>query len=365
MAPDRMMRLPPDIATPALVVDRARLERNLKGMADRAAARGIRLRPHAKTHKTAEIGRLQLEMGAVGLTVATISEAEKFADAGVTDLFIAYPLWPSRQRLARLAALAERVSLRLGIESADAAARLGSLAVLASPPEILVEIDSGHHRTGVPPGGAGEVALAAAHAGLPLAGVFTFPGHSYAPGRREPAARDEAAALAAASSALAVAGAADGERSGGSTPTAAVPADPPPTELRPGVYVFNDAQQAELGVCGDDQIALAAAATVVSRRARDRFVLDSGSKVLGADAASWSTGFGRLLGWPGARIVAVSEHHATVVLPPGSPELVLGETVAAVPNHVCAAVNLADELLVIGDAEVIGTWRVMARGANT
>ncbi len=359
------MLLPREITTPALVVDTERLERNLHGMADSAAARGIRLRPHAKTHKTAEIARLQLGMGAAGLTVATISEAEKFAAAGVTDLFIAYPLWPSRQRLARLAALTERVSLRLGVESAEAAARLGRLSLLASPPEILIEIDSGHHRTGVPPGRAGEVALAVARAGLPLAGVFTFPGHSYTPGGRERAAAEEAAALAAASAALSVAGAAGGERSGGSTPTAALPADPPLTELRPGVYVFNDAQQAELGVCGDDQIALAAAATVVSRRSRDRFVLDSGSKVLGADAPPWSNGFGLLLGWPGARIVAISEHHATVVLPPGSAELVPGEIVAAIPNHVCAAVNLADELLVIRDGEVIDTWRVMARGANT
>ena len=91
------------IDTPALVIDLDALERNLRRMADFAAAAGIAVRPHAKTHKTAEIARLQLGLGAVGLTVATIGEAEKFADAGVTDLFIAYPLWPSPQRLARLA----------------------------------------------------------------------------------------------------------------------------------------------------------------------------------------------------------------------------------------------------------------------
>ncbi len=131
------------------------------------------------------------------------------------------------------------------------------------------------------------------------------------------------------------------------------------------MYVFNDAQQLELGVCGDDQIALAAAATVVSRHQAGRFVLDSGSKVLGADAPPWSTGFGRLPGWPDARIVAVSEHHATVVLPPGSAAPALGEIVAVVPNHVCAAVNLADELLVVRDGAVTDTWRVIARGANS
>ena len=363
------MLLPQEITTPALIVDKTRLERNLRDMADSAAARGIRLRPHAKTHKTAEIGQLQLGLGAVGLTVATIGEAERFTDAGMTDLFIAYPLWPSPPRVRRLAALAERIRLRLAVESTEAAAGLAPLAHLGRPPEILVEIDSGHHRTGVAPGQAGEVALAAARAGLPLAGVFTFPGHSYRPGGREQAAADEAAALGAAAAALRAAGAAvvgtDGERSGGSTPTATVHADPPLTELRPGVYVFNDAQQVELGVCGDDQIALVAAATVVSQAGPGRFVPRLGQQGARRDVQPLSSGFGRLLSWPDAQIMAVSEHHATVVLPPGVAAPDLGEIVAVVPNHVCTAVNLADELLIVRDGAVVDVWPVMARGANS
>ena len=392
------MLLPPEITTPVLLVDQARLERNLRDMADSAAGRGMRLRPHAKTHKTAQIGRLQLGLGAVGLTVATIGEAEKFADAGVADLFIAYPVWPSPARVSRIEVLAERVRLRLAVESTEAAAGLARLSRLTRPPEILIEIDSGHHRTGVTPGQAGEVALGIARAGLPVAGVFTFPGHSYTPGGRSRPRRRRRRHLPrplrccgrpglrlralAAQSGIGGADAAepdagtepDGgaggrgpvyERSGGSTPTAAVRAHPPPTEIRPGVYVFNDAQQLELGVCGSEQIALAAAATVVSRHDPGRLVLDSGSKVLGADRQPWSTGFGRLLNWPDARIVAVSEHHATVVLPPGSAGPELGETVAVVPNHVCTAVNLADELLIMRDGRVVDAWPVMARGANS
>ncbi len=367
------MLLPPEITTPALVVDQVRLERNLAEMAASAEARGICLRPHAKTHKTAQIGRRQLDLGATGLTVATIGEAEAFAAAAVTDLFVAYPLWPSRARLGRLRTLAEQVQLRLAVDSATSAAELAPLSRCTRPPQVLVEIDSGHHRTGVQPGQAGEVALAAARAGLTVAGVFTFPGHSYAPGARETAAAQEATALSAAAASLEAAGLADGgsgsgrsrERSGGSTPTAFERAEPPLTELRPGVYVFNDAQQLELGVCRSDQIALAAAATVVSRPARGRLVLDCGSKVLGADRQPWSSGFGRLPGWPEARIVALSEHHATVTLPAGSAVPELGEVVAVVPNHVCSAVNLADNLLVIRDGAVIDTWPIMARGANS
>src|SRR5260370_37778960 len=142
------MLLPQEIATPALVVDQARLERNLRGMADSAAARGIRLRPHAKTHKTAEIARLQLDLGAVGLTVATIGEAERFADAGVTDLFVAYPLWPSPARIRRLTALGERIRLRVAVEAIEAAARLGRAAALRSPPANLLQVGRRPHPTG-------------------------------------------------------------------------------------------------------------------------------------------------------------------------------------------------------------------------
>lgn len=365
--------LPSDMPTPSLVVDELRLERNLRAMAASAAERGIRLRPHAKTHKTAQIGRRQLDLGAAGLTVATIGEAEAFADAGVQDLFVAYPLWPSAGRLSRLQALTEQIKLRLGVESPAAATRLGELARCTRPPEILVEVDSGHHRTGVPPDQAGEVGLAAARAGLAVVGVFTFPGHSYAPGAREKAAAQEASALAAAEASLRSAGvipAGPGEpraaeRSGGSTPTALQHAEPPLTELRPGVYVFGDAQQVELGVCGLAEIALAAAGTVVSRQRTGRLVLDCGSKVLGADRQPWATGFGRLPGCPDAQVVALSEHHATVTLPAGTAIPELGEVVAVIPNHVCAAVNLADELLVVRDGRVTDAWRLIARGANS
>ena len=159
--------------------------------------------------------------------------------------------------------------------------------------EIVVEIDSGHHRTGVAPKRAGQVAAAAHRHGLGVAGVFTFPGHSYEPGRREQAAADEARALQEADAALRQAGLGAGLRSGGSTPTAALVIQGALNEMRPGVYAFNDAQQVELGAADWDAVALTAAATVVSRHGRN-IVLDAGSKVLGADRLAWATGGGRL-----------------------------------------------------------------------
>jgi hypothetical protein len=190
-------------------------------------------------------------------------------------------------------------------------------------PDVLVEVDSGHHRTGVPPAAAGDLARYAAKAGFAVRGVFTFPGHSYSTQTRASAADDEAAALAVAAQSLAAQGIPCQVRSGGSTPSAAFAAGSVGgvgrvgdgigglTELRPGVYVFGDAQQVELGVCALEDVALTVVATVVSH-AGGRVILDAGSKALGADRAPWATGFGRVQEAPDARIVALSEHHATV-----------------------------------------------------
>lgn len=355
--------LPADIVTPCLVVDADVLDRNLSAAADWARDRGLALRPHAKTHKCPEIASRQVGLGAVGLTVATVGEGELFAAAGFTNLFIAYPVWASGTRGDRLRALAEQASLRVGADSAEAAQLLAQ-AVGGAHIEVLVEIDSGQHRSGVRPELAGEVALAAERAGLHVAGVFTFPGHGYAPGDgRGRAAADEARAMEKASASMREAGVAVGVCSGGSTPTLTL-ADPEAlTEVRPGVYAFNDAQQAELGSCGWQDVALSAAATVVSISGRN-VVLDAGGKVLGADKPAWASGYGRLLDHPEARVVALSEHHATVAFPEHGPLPARGDVVRVAPNHVCAAVNLADELVIVSRAAEIDRWRVAARGLN-
>jgi D-serine deaminase-like pyridoxal phosphate-dependent protein len=354
--------LPADIQTPCLVVDRDVLEGNLVAMADRAHDLGLALRPHAKTHKCVEVARRQVALGAVGLTLATVGEAEVFADAGFTDLFIAYPVWAAGARGRRLSALAKRVTLRVGADSAEGV-ELVAPALAGTDAEIVVEVDSGHHRTGVAPARAGQVAAAAHRYGLGVAGVFTFPGHSYEPGVRERAAADEARALQEADAALRQAGLGAGLRSGGSTPTAALVTQGALDEMRPGVYAFNDAQQVELGAADWDTVALTAAATVVSRHGRD-IIVDAGSKVLGADRPVWASGGGRLPDHPHARISALSEHHATVSFAEAAPLPELGSLVQVAPNHVCAAVNLADVIIVTAGGAVVDQWQVAARGRN-
>lgn len=351
-----------DLPTPCLVVDETVLEQNLTRMAGQARDRGVALRPHAKTHKSPELARRQVAAGARGLTVATLSEAQVFADAGLDDLFVAYPLWLDRHRAALLHGLLDRgVRLALGCDSVEA----GSLLARHAPGvDVLVEVDSGHHRSGVRPGQAGAVGRGLAGLGLEVRGVFTFPGHSYAPRARHDAARDEASALSAAAGSLRTQGIGCDVVSGGSTPTLEYADSDALTELRPGVYVFGDAQQWELGACGPEQVALTCLATVVGVRP-GAVVLDSGSKALGADRAPWASGAGRLLDHPDARIVQLSEHHAVVAWPDREPSPVRGDLLRVVPNHVCNAVNLADELVVVRGDEVIDRWPVAARGANT
>lgn len=339
--------------TPYLRLDVAVLDRNIEAMARRCAGAHLALRPHAKTHKCPQVARRQLDAGAVGLTVATIGEAEVFAEAGADDLFIAYPLWVDADAAARLRALAGRCRVLVGCDSVEAARRLSRL-----PVEVLVEVDSGHHRSGVEPARAGDLAAACTELGLRVRGAFTFPGHSYAPGAGSRAAADEAAALAVAVAALASALVPAPVASGGSTPSAAHTTAGVVTELRPGVYVFGDAQQVELGTIGFEDVALTVAATVVSH-AGGRVVVDAGSKALGADRAPWATGYGRVPDGPDARITALSEHHATIDWPGDRPRL--GSTVLVVPNHACNAVNLADRF-VLSDG---GTWPVAARGRNS
>ncbi|SFS19097.1 D-serine deaminase, pyridoxal phosphate-dependent [Agrococcus baldri] len=357
------------LSTPFLAIDLERMQANIARVAEAATARGIALRPHAKTHKTIEIGRMQVAAGAHGLTVATVGEAEVFAAAGLDDLCIAYPLWIDADKAARLSALAARgAAISVGVDSLEGVVRLVH-AGLAGRVSARVEVDAGHHRSGCAPAAAGEVASAAVQAGVDVEGVFSFPGHAYAPEARERAARDEADALTRAAASLRDAGVEPMVISGGSTPSlaAALEIDSPVNELRPGVTVFGDAQQWELGSAQPEEIALTCHATVVSH-AGGRLVLDAGSKVLGPDRATWASGHGRLLDHPEARVVQLSEHHAVVELPSGSRALpALGSVVRVVPNHVCIAVNMVDELVVYDrgdDREPAARWRVAARGRN-
>jgi D-serine deaminase-like pyridoxal phosphate-dependent protein len=356
----------PELETPCLLVDVDRLDANITRMAKLAGTAGVDLRPHAKTHKSPAVAARQLAAGATGLTVATVSEAEIFAGAGFDDLFLAYPVFVTASIGARLRPLLDIVNLTIGVDSPDSARALAAQVPRSQRGRvrILVEVDSGQHRSGVQPDQAGPLADEVGHAGLEVHGVFTFPGHSYAPGGRSQAAEDEARALEEAVDSLARRSITARVVSGGSTPSVGLVPEPALTEMRPGVYVFGDAQQWELGSTQPSAIALTCLATVVSH-AGGNVVLDSGSKALGADRAPWVTGNGRILDQPDARMTQLSEHHAVARWPLGAALPELGSRVRVVPNHVCNAVNLADTLVAVSNGTVVDRWPVAARGANT
>ena len=351
--------------TPYIAIELGILQGNIARAAEAARTVGIALRPHVKTHKIIEIARMQEAAGILGITVATLGEAEVFVEAGFPDVFIAYPLWLTPAKAKRLDALLDRAAIRLGIDSLESGKKLAEhLRGRASLIELLIEVDCGHHRSGIAPESVGELATGLRELGLEVSGCFTFPGHSYSIDGRAAAAQDEAQALTHAQEQLVAAGFPDANIvSGGSTPSLAEADASVVTEQRPGVYVFNDAQQIELGSCDWDDVALTVHGTVVSVRG-NRVIVDAGSKALGADKAPYASGYGRVLGHPDARIVALSEHHATIEFSEGAVP-VLGDVLPVIPNHVCNTVNLADEVFVFDRGVVVDRWKVAARGRNS
>jgi D-serine deaminase-like pyridoxal phosphate-dependent protein len=355
------------IDTPALVVDLDRVDAAIDRMATIMRERGIALRPHAKTHKNLEIGRRQVAAGATGLTVGTIGEAEVFADGGLDDLFIAYPMVPLGPKAGRLRALATRARLRLGVDSATGVRAVAdALGADRGLVRLLVEIDSGGRRSGVAPARAGSLARAATELGLAVIGVFTHGGHGYAgPGATAGAAEDEVAALSEAAASLRAVGVEASVISAGSTPTALGSARGPITEERPGTYVVGDRQQVRLGSIAPDAIAAVVAARVVSVHPdAGRFVIDAGAKILGKDTTSYAPGYGEIPELDHAVIDRVADYHGVVEVGAGRQMPEVGRVVLVVPNHICPVVNTVDTFLAAQGGRVVGRWRVDARGRN-
>ena len=360
--------LPAGLDTPALVIDLDVVERNAARLATDMAERGIALRPHAKTHKSIDLGRIQLAHGAVGLTVGNLGEAEVFAGAGFTDLFIAYPIWAVGDKAARLRALhaKDRLDLSVGFDSVEGGERLAAaIAGLPRRLPILLELDPGNRRTGARPEDSGAIASAAERAGLEVRGLFTHGGHGYQ--SREAtitAGEDEVRALTIGRDALRAVGIEPAVISAGSTPTQYSAARSPVTEMRPGTYLLGDRQQWALGAQPSDGLAAVIAATVVSTAVDGQVVLDAGAKALTKDVAPYLDGHGAIPAYPDAIIERVSDYHGIVRIPGGIPSPRVGEVLAIVPNHICPVVDLRDSFVAARGGAVVGIWPVDARGRS-
>lgn len=358
--------LPAGLDTPRVVVDLARVAANIARLQSEMDRRGIALRPHAKTHKSVAVARLQLAAGARGITVGTLGEAEVLTDAGIDDVFVAYPVWAVGPKAARLKAVHGAAGrFRVGVESARGADHLAA-AVAGSdrPLTVLVEIDPGNHRTGLAsPQAAVGVARAARAAGLVVAGVFSHGGHGYRIDGAARAGEDEVRSLQAAAAALRSDGFAIDTISAGSTPTMLSAAAGAVNEMRAGTYVYGDRQQWMLSAIPAAGCAVAVAATVVSVHS-DRVVLDAGAKMLTKDRADWLTGYGAIVDYPELVIERVNDYHGVVATPAGADRSRLGDVVAVIPNHVCPVVDLVDSIVAVAADGSTAEWLVDARGRS-
>ncbi|GMQ81009.1 MAG: D-TA family PLP-dependent enzyme [Rhodothermia bacterium] len=380
------------IGTPCLLIDKDRLSTNLANMQRKADAAGARLRPHTKTHKSIDLARKQLNLGASGIAVAKVGEAEIFVAAGITDIRLAY-VTVGEDKYSRIADLMEgaRISFCVDtIEGATGASAFFSARDLTM--EVLVEVDVGYGRCGVKwdsTEGTRFFKSVSKLPGLKIIGILTHAGHSYDGPRKENESKEEALIrvsneerdrMLAFASSLLEAGLIKPDNgfeiSIGSTPSLKHFENREEngfkiTEIRPGNYVFHDRIQVGLGVATWQECALTVLTTVISKHrdadGSERLFLDAGRKVFTADLSDMMDGYGSILynartmePLPHARFTGLSEEHGWVQVHGGA-TLSVGDRVRVVPNHACVVVNTQRNLYVVDEGEIVNTWTVDAQ----
>lgn len=354
-----------DIETPAIVIDLDVMERNLQNAAAYAHEHGLRLRPHTKTHKIPALGRRQLDLGAAGLTVAKVGEAEVMLGAKPEELLVAYPVI-GESKLTRLMEVAAQTRVTVSLDSLDAARAL-SVAATTKRVEVgvLVEFDAGLHRVGVKAARVAElVEVIAGMSGLRFEGIAFYPGHIK---RLDEDARvqirEGSEMLQALVSQLE-------ERwpvpvvSGGSTPTLWHSHEfERLNEIRPGTYIFNDWNTVLCGACTFDDCAATIHTTVVSTAVEGQIIIDGGSKTFSSDrpAVSNEALFGFIPEQPDTRFLRMNEEHGYVRVVDNS-KFRVGQRLKVLPVHICVAMNLHEQVYGVRKGRVEEVWRVEGRG---
>jgi D-serine deaminase-like pyridoxal phosphate-dependent protein len=346
------------LPTPSLVLELPKLRANLARMAAALRRHNVAFRPHLKTAKCLEVAALATTGQAGGITVSTLAEAEAFAAAGHRDLLYSMAMVPSK--LDRVAAIPAEV--KIVTDDLDTAR---AIAAHPHPHRALIEIDSGAHRAGLDPADPALPAVAAA-LGRKLAGLMTHGGHSY--GARDEAAaadvaRQERAAALAAADRLRAAGHAVDIISVGSSPSALNAADLSGiTEVRAGVYMFQDLMQVAIGAAALSDIAASVVASVVKVKPGEALI-DAGALALSADRGFGDTGFGRVARLDGtptdALVQRVWQEHGLVS--PAPEGLRVGDRLRILPVHTChTCAGHARYWLTEDGSTVSGTWHRIA-----
>lgn len=345
-----------DLETPVPIIDLDVVDRNLRKWQARCDKLGIGNRPHIKTHKLVPLAKYQLALGARGITVQKLGEAEVMADAGISDMLLTFNV-VGNHKLERLAALARRTAISVvadNIEVIKGLAQAGNAA--GRDIEVLVECDTGAHRNGVqtPTDALALAKVIDTTQGISFGGLMTY---------ASPGGRKEAEAFLAEARDSA-------NRSGLDTRVVSTGGSPdmwsdeglaPVTEYRAGTYIYFDRSLAERGTCSYDDCGLHVLATVVSVPTRERALVDAGTKSLTSDL-NGMTGYGAVRELGFAKLYSANEEHGFLDISEVNDKPVVGQMLKIVPNHVCPVVNLFDKVVFVRGNEVIGAVPVDARG---
>jgi len=363
-----------DLDTPQVVVFKEILQQNIKDMQKFADEHNIKLRPHIKSHKIPAIAKMQIDEGACGVTVSKLAEAEVMINSGIDDVFIAYEI-VGETKINRLIELTRKARVCVAVDSLENAAELNrAFAAKGLTLDVLLEIDVGLNRCGVKPSQY-AIQLAKQITKLPnlnLKGIFTHAGQVYGVKGYDEVVeigQKEGETMVNLAKQMEKEGIKLKEISVGSTPTAKISGKfKGITEIRPGNYVFYDAIQMGLGVVSIQECSLRVVSTVISIPAKDRAVIDAGSKTLaldkGAHGVNTVSGFGYIKGYEGLTITRLSEEHGIIEGPDTKDLLHIGDRVEIIPNHACPVINLTDEVAVVEGDEVKDFWKVEGRGKN-
>jgi len=367
-----------DLPTPVLLLDLDILQRNLDTIAGKARFLGVALRPHIKTHKCLEIARIQQELGARGITVSTLAEAEIFANASFNDITYAFPL--DSGKITQTLNLAEKATLRLTVDDPATAETLETAAADRDQSvPVWLKVDCGYHRAGVDPTSDYALQLArflyeASH--LRFNGLLTHAGHAYKVTSREELlniANQERDVTVAFAERLRTKGIAVPAVSVGSTPTMSVVEHLEGVqEMRPGNYVFHDRTQVALGSCAIADCAVTVLTAVVSHQpGSSHVVIDAGALALSHDPGpvqlDSAPGKGAvvvetnpLAVHPSLRVVSISQEHGIIqgTGPEDLAGLEVGSRMRILPNHACLTVALFDEYAVVKGEEVVYHWKI-------
>ena len=359
------------IDTPALLIDYDLVMKNLQEMQRKANNYRVNLRPHTKTHKMPELAKLQIGLGAAGITVAKVGEAEVMAENGLDDIFIANEII-GIEKIRRIRELHQKIKIRLGVDNEFQVNQLHEVFKDdAKPIEVLIEIEVGENRSGVITDE--QLIYLIKHIqkkpGVMLRGVFSHEGHSYKAKDAEHCRLISREAQLRTIQAANIARKLD-ERidivSIGATPSLMHSEIVDGiTEIRPGTYIFMDVGQ---GTAIEDYSRCAATvlASVISMPTDERIVLDTGAKALTLQARSGgiceTAGFGLIKNSDNVRLSGLYDEHGLVYNRELRNNLGVGDKIEVIPNHICPVCNLYDSAYLVSRGEVVRTIPILCRG---